>query len=113
MKFSKIVKKFVSIGAAVAGLGASAVDFADRIVHYREYRKAEKRRKVMRVIFITVGAILAVLFIPYRVVIKPDGEYEIRTLLLRVSRKNRTDLPGADDSFDIEGVDEVETVEAE
>lgn len=108
----KIFTKVASIGAAVAAFFANAIDAADRLIHYKEYKEAKRKRKIRNIIIAICIGVVAILFIPYRVVIKPNGEYEIRTLLLNISRKNRTDI-GDDESFDIDGVEDVEAIEAE
>ncbi|MBE6693898.1 MAG: hypothetical protein E7589_03960 [Ruminococcaceae bacterium] len=113
MKAMKIFKKVATVGASVAAFGSTVIDAADRLIHYKEYKEAKRRRKIRNIIIGVCIAVLAVLFIPYRVVINPNGEYEIRTLLLNISRKHRTDLGECDASFDIEGVEDVEAVEAE
>ena len=113
MKAAKIFKKVATVGTAVAAFGATVIDGADRIIHYKEYKEAKRRRKIRNIIVACCVAVLAVLFIPYRVVIKPNGEYEIRTLLLCISRKHTYGTDEGDEGFDIEGVEDVEAIEAE
>lgn len=113
MKTVKIFKKVASVGTAIAAFGSKAIDAADRLIHYKEYKEAKRRRKIRNIIIGVCIGVLALLFVPYRVVINPNGEYEIRTLLLHISRKNRTDICDGDASFDIEGVEDVEAIEAE
>lgn len=113
MKAAKILKKVATVGTSIAAFGATVIDGADRIIHYKEYKAAKKRRKIRNIIIISCVAVLAILFIPYRVVINDNGEYEIRTLLLRISRKHTCSADDTDEGFDIEGVDDVEAIEAE
>ena len=91
-------------------------DFADRIIHKKEYERRAKRRKIFWTVTLSVlGGILVVLLFPYRLIVKRNGDFEIRTLLLRVYRRSEDyDIPeGGSDSFDIEAVPEdVDAIEA-
>ena len=56
-----------------------------------------------------------VLLFPYRLIVKRNGDFEIRTLLLRVYRKSEDyDIPeGGSEEFDIaEAVEDVDALEA-
>ena len=108
MKFMKIFTACTTAFAAIAGGAAKAVEFADRMVHYREFRAAEKRAKVIRTVLMVLGGILLVLFVPYKVRIEKNGDYEIRTLVLKMSRKTEpNDLESAEDELEL-GLDEVD-----
>ena len=114
MKFMKIFTACTTAFAAIAGGASKAVEFCDRMVHYRQYREAEKRAKVIRTVLLVLGGILLVLFVPYKVRIEKNGDYEIRTLVLKMSRKTAPN--DAEAELDL-GLDEdvdtdVELVEA-
>ena len=51
---------------------------------------------------------LAVLFFPYKLVVKRNGDFEIRTLLVRLYRKTADyNIPeGGNDGFEIASADE-------
>ena len=82
----------------------------------KERERKAKRRKIFWTVFLgAVGVTLAVLFFPYKLVVKRNGDFEIRTLLLRVYRRSEDyDIPeGGSDSFDIEAAPEdVDAIEA-
>ena len=119
MKIAKIIKTVASAGTAVVGFGAKALDFADHVIHRKEYEELEaKRKKRNRIIAITlgiVGGVAAILLFPYKLVVEKNGDFEIRTLLLRIYRKSdEYDLPeGGSDSFDIEAAEDDEVIECE
>ncbi len=119
MKIAKIIKTVASAGTAVVGFGAKVMDFADHVIHRKEYAELEaKRKRRNRIIAITlgiVGGVVAVLLFPYKLVVEKNGDFEIRTLLLRIYRKSdEYDLPeGGSESFDIEGAEDDEVVECE
>ena len=73
----------------MAGGTSKIVDFFDRAIHYREYREAERRAKIVRTILLILGVVLVVLFFPYKIRIEKNGDYEIRTLLLKMHRKTK------------------------
>ena len=114
MKFAKLIANVASIGAAVVGFGSKALDFADHIIHRKEYEELEAQRKRRnRIIGITlgiVGGVVAILLFPYKLVVEKNGDFEIRTLLLRIYRKSdEYDLPeGGSEEFDIEAVEDEE-----
>ncbi len=123
MKFAKFIAGVASVGSAIVGFGTKAIDFADHVIHRKEYEALEAQRKRRnRIIAITlgiVGGVVAILLFPYKLVVEKNGDFEIRTLLLRIYRKSdEYDLPeGGSEEFDIEGVEddviECEVVEAE
>ena len=112
-KFVKFFSAFTAIFAGLAGGAAKCVEFCDRMVHYREYRAAEKRAKVIRTILLVLGGIMLVLLIPYKVRIEKNGDYEIRTLALKLSRKTKpndteSELELGLDDLDVDNVEVVE-----
>lgn len=119
MKFAKMVKKVIKLGSVVAGFGAAVVTFADHIIHREEYERKKRRARIIKITLCVIGGIAAILLFPYKLVVKKNGDFEIRTLLLRVYRNaDEYELPeGGNDEFDICGVQddvcECELVEAE
>ena len=113
-KFVKFFSAFAGIFAGVATGASKCVEFFDRLVHYRERRAAEKRAKVIRTILLVLGGVLLVLLIPYKVRIEKNGDYEIRTLALKLSRKTKPNDTEADFELGLDDVDvdNVEVVEA-
>ncbi len=91
------------------------VDFADHVIHKKEYERRAKRRKIFWTILLSVlGGIVVVLLFPYRLIVKRNGDFEIRTLLLRVYRRSEDyDIPeGGNDEFDIaEAAEEIDAIE--
>ena len=62
-----------------------------------------------------IGGVIAVLLFPYRLIVKRNGDFEIRTLLLRVYRRSEDyDIPeGGSEDFEIAGaVEETDSIEA-
>ena len=109
MSIFKVVKKIGKIGGKVVDAFEGAVDFADHLIHKKEYERRAKRRKLFWTIFLSVlGGIVAILLVPYRFIVKRNGDFEIRTLLLRVYRRSEDyDIPeGGSESFEIAGVEE-------
>ena len=109
MSIFKVVKKVGKIGSKVADAFGSVVDFADHIIHKKEYaRRAKRRRLIWTILLSILGGIAAVLLFPYRLIVKRNGDFEIRTLLLRVYRRSEDyDIPeGSSESFEIAGVEE-------
>ena len=119
MKFAKVLKSVIGVGTAVLGFGAKAMEFADRIIHREEYERRERRARAIKITLCVIGGIVAVLLFPYKLVVKKNGDFEIRTLLLRVYRNaDEYDVAeGGNEEFDIQGVEEeaceCELVEAE
>ena len=109
MFFIKVFKAITKFGGKVVDFFSRVADFADRIIHKKEYERRAKRRKIFWTVTLSVlGGIVVVLFFPYRFIVKRNGDFEIRTLLLRVYRRSEDyDIPeGGNDSFDIEAVEE-------
>ena len=111
MSIFKAFKFVAKAGEVLVDAFESVVDFADHVIHKKEYERRARNRKIFWTVFGSVlGAITLVLLFPYRLIVKRNGDFEIRTLLLRVYRRSEDyDIPeGGSDSFDIE-----EAVEAE
>ena len=116
MKIFKVFKTVAKVGEKLVDAFESVVDFADHLIHKKEYERKAKRRKIFWTILLSVlGGIVVVLLFPYRLIVKRNGDFEIRTLLLRVYRRSEDyDIPeGGSDSFEIEGVvEETDAIEA-
>ena len=109
MSIFKVVKKVGKIGGKLVDFFEDTADFFDRLIHKKEYERRAKRRKLFWTIFLSVlGGIVFVLLFPYRFIVKRNGDFEIRTLLLRVYRRSEDyDIPeGSSESFEIAGVEE-------
>lgn len=75
----------------------------------REREQKAKRRKIFWAVFLgAVGVTLAVLFFPYKLVVKRNGDFEIRTLLIRLYRKTADyNIPkGGNEGFEIASAEE-------
>ena len=116
MSIFKAFKVVTKVGEKIVSAFEKAVDFADHIIHKKEYeRKARKRKIFWTILLSVVGGIIAVLFFPYKLIVKRNGDFEIRTLILNVYRKSpEYNIPeGGSDSFDIEeAVEEEDVLEA-
>ena len=110
MKITKIVKRVASVGGFFVKVGSKVGNFADHVIHHNEYEARKKRNRIIKICLIVAGGILLVLLFPYKLVVKKNGDFEIRTLLLRIYRKSdEYDLPeGGPETFDIEGVETCE-----
>ena len=116
MKAFKVVKFFARLGEKLVGAFESAVDFADYVIHRKEYAKKAHRRKVLWTVILAVaGGIIAVLLFPYRVIVKRNGDFEIRSLLLRIYRKTDDyEIPaGGGEDFEIADAEDEEADEIE
>ena len=105
----KVLGAITKLGGKLVDAFESAVDFADHLIHKKEYERRARKRKIFWTVFCSVlGGIIVVLFFPYRLIVKRNGDFEIRTLLLRVYRRSEDyDIPeGGGESFDIEPVEE-------
>ena len=107
----KVLGAVAKLGGKIVDAFDSVVDFADHLIHKKEYERRAKRRKLFWTILLSVvGGIIVVLLFPYKLIVKRNGDFEIRTLLLRVYRRSEDyDIPeGGSDSFDIEEADVAE-----
>ncbi len=116
MSIFKVIKTVTKVGEKLVDAFENAVDFADRLIHKKEYERKAKKRKLFWTILLSVtGGIIAVLLFPYRLIVKRNGDFEIRTLLLRVYRRSEDyDIPeGGSEEFEIAGAEEdVDAIEA-
>ena len=109
MSIFKVFGAVAKLGGKIVDAFESVVDFADHLIHKKEYERRAKRRKIFWTVFLSVlGGIVVVLLFPYRLIVKRNGDFEIRTLLLRVYRRSEDyDIPeGGTEGFDIEPVEE-------
>ena len=107
----KVFGAIAKVGAGVVNFFGNLADFADHLIHKKEYERRARRRKIFWTVTLSVlGGIIVVLLFPYRLIVKRNGDFEIRTLLLRVYRRSEDyDIPeGGSESFDIEAVPEDE-----
>ena len=116
MSIFKVIKAVTKVGEKLTDAFEKVVDFADNLIHKKEYERRAKHRKLFWTIFLSVlGGIVAILLFPYRLIVKRNGDFEIRTLLLRVYRRSEDyDIPeGGNDEFEISGaVEETDSLEA-
>ena len=116
MSIFKAFKAVAKVGEKIVDLFENAVDFADHIIHKKEYERKARNRKIFWTVFLSVlGGIVVVLLFPYRLIVKRNGDFEIRTLLLRVYRRSEDyDIPeGGSEDFEIaEAVEDVDALEA-
>ena len=107
----KVIGVIAKLGGKIVDWYEDVMDYVDHIIHKKEYERRAKQKKLFWTILLSVlGGIIVVLFFPYRFIVKRNGDFEIRTLLLRVYRRSEDyDIPeGGSDSFDIEEADEAE-----
>ena len=107
----KVLGALAKFGGKIVDVYEDVLDYVDHLIHKKEYERRAKQRKLFWTIRLSVvGGIIVVLLFPYKLIVKRNGDFEIRTLLLRVYRRSEDyDIPeGGNESFDIE-----EAVEAE
>ena len=116
MSKKKIIKKALKIGGKLLAFFGGAIALADHFIHRQEYARKAKKRRILWTIFISIlSAIVAILLFPYRLIVKRNGDFEVRTLLLRVYRRSEDyDIPeGGSEDFEIAGADEeIDALEA-
>lgn len=116
MSIFKVFGAIAKLGGKIVDVYEDVMDHVDHIIHKKEYeRKAKKRKLFWTILLSVVGGIVVILLFPYRFIVKRNGDFEIRTLLLRVYRRSEDyDIPeGGSDSFDIDAVEEdVDAIEA-
>lgn len=116
MSIFKVFGALTKVGGKIVDVYEKVLDCADHLIHKKEYERRAKKRKLFWTVFLSVvGGITVVLLFPYRFIVKRNGDFEIRTLLLRVYRRSEDyDIPaGGNDSFDIEATEEdVDSIEA-
>lgn len=85
----RMIGFFAKMGGKIAKWYGNFIEFADYLIHKKEYERRAKRRKLFwGILFAILGTIVVVLLFPYRLKVKKNGDFEIRTLLLRVYRKS-------------------------
>ena len=107
----KVLRALVKFGGKIVDVYEDVLDYVDHLIHKKEYERRAKQRKLFWTILLSVvGGIIVVLLFPYKLIVKRNGDFEIRTLLLRVYRRSEDyDIPeGGSDSFDIEEADVAE-----
>ncbi len=116
MKIFKVFKAVAKYGEKIADGFEWMADRADHMIHRKKYARARHRRIVWTVILAVAGGVIAVLLFPYRVIVKKNGDFEVRSLLLRVYRRSSDyAIPeGGSDSFEIAeaDIDESDIIEA-
>ncbi len=114
MKLLKTCKIIAKVGEWIADKFTDVVDFADHIIHRKEYVRQKRRRTFWTIMLAIAGGIIAVLLFPYKVIIKKNGDFEIRSLLIRVYRRTEDyAIPeGGSDDFEIaEAFDDTDALE--
>lgn len=104
----KVLGAITKFGGKIVDVYENVLDYVDHLIHKKEYERRAKQRKLFWTILLSVvGGIIVVLLFPYKLIVKRNGDFEIRTLLLRVYRRSEDyDIPeGGSDSFDIEEAD--------
>ena len=107
----KVLGALAKFGGKIVDVYEDVLDYVDHLVHKKEYERRAKQRKLFWTILLSVvGGIIVVLLFPYKLIVKRNGDFEIRTLLLRVYRRSEDyDIPeGGNESFDIEEAMEAE-----
>ena len=101
----KALGALAKFGGKIVDVYEDVLDYVDHLIHKKEYERRAKQRKLFWTILLSVvGGIIVVLLFPYKLIVKRNGDFEIRTLLLRVYRRSEDyDIPeGGNESFDIE-----------
>ena len=107
----KVLGALAKFGGKIVDVYEDVLDYVDHLIHKKEYERRAKQRKLFWTILLSVvGGIIVVLLFPYKLIVKRNGDFEIRTLLLRVYRRSEDyDIPeGVKESFDIEEADVAE-----
>ncbi len=115
MKISKVFKAVAKIGGKAVDMFENVVDFADHVIHRKEYEKAKRRKTIWTVILAVAGGLVAVLVFPYRIIVKKNGDFELRSLLFRIYRRTEDyAIPeGGSAEFEIaEAAEDVDAIEA-
>ncbi len=116
MKIFKVFKAVAKVGEKIVDAFEHVVDYADHIIHREKYARQKRRKTVWTIILAVAGGIIAVLLFPYRVIVKKNGDFEIRSLLIRVYRRTEDyAIPeGGSAEFEIAeaDMDDVDAIEA-
>ena len=105
-RIMKVLSFFVTLGEKVAGAVGKVAEAADHLIHYEDYRREKRVSRVFRVMLCVACGVLAVVFFPYRIKVEKNGDFEIRSLMLRVYRKSDpydVSVGEGDGEFDIVG----------
>ena len=112
----KALGALAKFGGKIVDVYEDVLDYVDHLIHKKEYERRAKQRKLFWTILLSVvGGIIVVLLFPYKLIVKRNGDFEIRTLLLRVYRRSEDyDIPeGGSEDFEIAGaVEETDSIEA-
>ena len=112
----KVLGALAKFGGKIVDVYEDVLDYVDHLIHKKEYERRARQRKIFWTILLSVvGGIIVVLLFPYKLIVKRNGDFEIRTLLLRVYRRSEDyDIPeGGSEDFDIaEAVEDVDALEA-
>ncbi len=87
MKIFKVFKALAKVGEKIVDAFEWVVDFADHIIHREKYARQKRRKTFWTIVLAVAGGIIAVLLFPYRIIVKKNGDFEIRSLLIRVYRR--------------------------
>ena len=107
----KVLGALAKFGGKIVDVYEDVLDYVDHLIHKKEYERRAKQRKLFWTILLSVvGGIIVVLLFPYKLIVKRNGGFEIRPLLLRVYRRSEDyAIPeGGNESFDIEEADAAE-----
>ena len=111
----KVLGAITKFGGKIVDVYENVLDYVDHLIHKKEYERRAKQRKLFWTILLSVvGGIIVVLLFPYKLIVKRNGDFEIRTLLLRVYRRSEDyDIPaGGSEDFEIAGaVEETDSIE--
>ena len=102
----KVISAVISLIKKGMSLIGAAKKFFNR---KKEQEKKAKKRKIFWTVFLSVvGVIVVVLLFPYRFVVKRNGDFEIRTLLIRIYRRGADyKIPkGGNETFEISTAEE-------
>lgn len=106
-KLVKVLSVFVTLGDKLVSLGGKALDVADHVIHRKEYRRQKRVAAVFRTMLCVACGLLAVLFFPYKIKLEKNGDFEIRSLMLRIYRKTTAyQVPDGGEEFDILGAED-------
>ena len=73
----KVLGAISKFGGKIVGLFETVADYADHLIHKKEYERRAKRRKIFWTVTLSVlGGILVVLFFPYRLIVKRNGDFD-------------------------------------
>ncbi len=114
-KLMKVVSVFVKLGERAVSLFGKVADAADRMLHYKEYRRQKRVAAVFRTMLCVACGVLAVVFFPYKIRVEKNGDFEVRSLMLRIYRKTPPypETDGDSEEFDITGAEDEDAAECQ